>query len=56
MTIKAIKTEKDYQKALSRIDELMDAEPNTPEGDELELLVILVEQYEEEKFPIKEPF
>jgi HTH-type transcriptional regulator/antitoxin HigA len=56
MTIKAIKTQKDYQKALSRIDELMDGEPNTPEGDELELLVILVEQYEEEKFPIKEPF
>jgi HTH-type transcriptional regulator/antitoxin HigA len=56
MTIKAIKTQKDYQKALSRIDELMDGEPNTPEGDELELLVILVEQYEEEKSPIKEPF
>ncbi len=55
MTIEAIKTEEDYQKALSRIDELMDAEPNTPEGEELELLVTLVEQYEEEKYPIKEP-
>jgi uncharacterized protein (DUF4415 family) len=55
MTIKVIKTEEDHLKALSRIDDLMDAEPNTPEGDELELLVALVEQYEEEKFPIKEP-
>jgi len=55
MTIKVIKTEEDHLKALSRIDKLMDAEPNTPKGDELELLVTLVEQYEEEKFPIKEP-
>ena len=53
--IKVIKSEEDYQAALSRIDELMEAEPNTPEGDELELLVTLVEQYEEEKYPIKEP-
>jgi len=50
MTIKVIKTEEDYQKALSRIDELMEAEPSTPEGDELDLLVTLVEQYEENEF------
>jgi len=43
MTIKVIITEEDYQIALSRIDELMDAEPSTPEGDELEFLVTLVE-------------
>lgn len=55
MTIKVIKTEEDYQKALSRIDELMEAEPSTPEGDELDLLVTLVEQYEENKYPIKKP-
>ena len=55
MTIEEIKTEDDYQKALSRIDELMDAEPNTPEGDELEFLVTLVEQYEDKKYPIEEP-
>lgn len=55
MTYKVIKTEEDYQKALSRIDELMDAEPNTPEGDELELLVTLVELYEEKKYPIDIP-
>jgi len=55
MTNKVIKTEEDYQEALSRIDELMDADPNTPEGDELELLVILVELYEEKKYPIDMP-
>lgn len=55
MTCKIIKTEEDYQKVLSRIDELMDAEPNTPEGDELELLVTLVELYEDKKYPIDMP-
>jgi len=55
MNHKVIKTEKDYQKALSRIDALMDAAPNTPEGDELELLVTLVELYEDKKFQIPMP-
>jgi HTH-type transcriptional regulator/antitoxin HigA len=55
MTYKIIKTEEDYQAALSRIDELMDAEPNTSEGDELELLVTLVELYEDKKYPIEMP-
>jgi hypothetical protein len=41
--------------ALSRIDELMDAESNTSEGDELELLVTLVELYEDKKYPIEMP-
>jgi HTH-type transcriptional regulator/antitoxin HigA len=55
MTYKVIKTDEEYQKALSRIDEIMDAEPNTPEGDELELLVTLVELYEDKKYPIGMP-
>ena len=55
MTYKIIKTEEDYQAALSRIDELMDAEPNTSEGDELELLITLVELYEDKKYPIEMP-
>lgn len=55
MTIKVIKTEEDYQKALSRIDKLMEAEQNTPEGNELELLVTLVEQYEDKEYPINKP-
>ena len=55
MAYKIIKTEEDYQNALCRIDELMDAEPNTSEGDELELLVTLVELYEDKKYPIDMP-
>lgn len=44
--IKAIRTEADHAAALARIDELMDAELNTPEGEELDLLTDLVEVYE----------
>ncbi|MCI5211877.1 MAG: transcriptional regulator, partial [Candidatus Electrothrix sp. ATG2] len=40
MQAKIIKTETEYDQALARIDKLMDACPETPEGDELELLVI----------------
>ena len=45
-TVKPVRTEEDYEAALARIDELMDAEPNSPEGAELDLLVDLVELYE----------
>ena len=55
MNIKPIRTEKDYQNALKRIDNLMNAEFGTSEGDELEILAILVERYEEEEFPIDAP-
>lgn len=55
MNIKPIRTEEDYQNALKRIENLMNAEFNTPEGDELEILAILVERYEEEEFPIEAP-
>jgi HTH-type transcriptional regulator / antitoxin HigA len=44
--IKPIRTEADYQAALVRIDALMDAEPSTLEGEELDLLADLVELYE----------
>ncbi|MEW6262757.1 MAG: transcriptional regulator [Thermodesulfobacteriota bacterium] len=49
---KLIKTEADHQAALARIDELMAAEPETHEADELELLSALVEMYEEKHSPI----
>lgn len=52
MIPKIIKTEADYDRALDRIDALMDADPGTPEGDELELLVTLVELYEKVAHPI----
>jgi HTH-type transcriptional regulator/antitoxin HigA len=47
MSIKAIRTEADYEAALVRIDALMDAEPGTREGEELDVLTDLVEHYEE---------
>lgn len=52
MDIRPIKTEADYAAALERIDALMEAAPSTPEGDELDVLVTLVEAYEEKAFPI----
>ena len=55
MDIKPIRTERDYQAALEEIDRLMDAEPNTPEGDRLDVLATLVEAWEEVHFPIEEP-
>ena len=55
MIKRLIKTEKDYDLALSRIDELMDAKQETPESDELELLATLVEMYEEKHFPMDMP-
>ena len=50
-----IKTEADYEAALKRMEELFDCQPDTPEGDEFELLVKLVEIYEQEKYPIDNP-
>lgn len=55
MNIKLIKTEKDYQQALERLELIFDSKKGTKEGDELELLGILVDNYENEKFPIGFP-
>ncbi len=55
MTIHPVKTEKDYRKALLRIDELMDATPGTKAGDELDVMTTLVEAYEREYFTIDSP-
>lgn len=55
MKIRVIKTEEDYQKALKRMEKLFDAPINSPEGDEAEILAILIEKYEEEYYPIHEP-
>ncbi len=52
---KIIKSESDYQKALERLDVLFDAKKNTPEGDELELLSLLIDTYEKQHFPIDLP-
>ena len=55
MEIKPIKTEKDYNQALIRLETIFDAKPDSPEGDELEVLGILVDQFENENFPIGLP-
>ena len=55
MEIKPIKTEQDYQAALAEIEQLIDAEQNTPEGDKLDVLATLVEAYEAKHFPIEAP-
>jgi HTH-type transcriptional regulator/antitoxin HigA len=55
MNIKPIKTKKDYDKALKRIEELWGAKENTPVGDEFEILFTLVEAYEEKHYPIPPP-
>jgi HTH-type transcriptional regulator/antitoxin HigA len=55
MVPKVIKTEEAYEHALARIDEIMDAEPGTPELDELELLSVLVARYEDERYPMDMP-
>ena len=55
MEIKPIKTEQDYLQALERLEIIFDAEKNSSEGDELEVLGILIDQYESEQFPIGLP-
>jgi HTH-type transcriptional regulator/antitoxin HigA len=50
-----IKTESDYAAALERVEKLMDAKPGNAQGDELEVLSLLVHDYEERVFPIDEP-
>ncbi len=55
MDIKPIKTEQDYQEALREVDRLIDAESNTPDGDKLDILVTLIEAYEEKNHPVPPP-
>lgn len=52
MNIKPIKTEDDYEAVLVRIEALFEAKPNTPQGDELDVLITLVSAYEDEHYPI----
>ncbi len=55
MEIKPIKTESDYQEALARIDKLWGANKDTPEGDELDLMITLTESYEMKHYPVAPP-
>ena len=55
MNIKPIKTRRDYNEALKRMEILWGAKSGTPEGDELDILATLVDNYEQVKFPIEAP-
>lgn len=55
MKLKPIKTKKDYQNALERLEVIFDAKKGTKKGDELEILGILIDQYENDNFPIELP-
>jgi HTH-type transcriptional regulator/antitoxin HigA len=55
MDIRPIKTEADYELALAEIERLFEADPDTPEGDRLEVLVTLVEAYEDQHYGIPLP-
>lgn len=55
MTIHPIHSKSDYEKALNRIEAIFDAKSGTSEGDELEILGILVEDYEKRHHPIDAP-
>lgn len=52
MVIRPIKTEADYEMALTEIDRLWDAKPGTTRGDKLDILVTLVEAWEDVHYPM----
>jgi HTH-type transcriptional regulator/antitoxin HigA len=55
MQPKVIKTQAEYEAALARVADLMDAQPGSPDEQDLELFALLVEQYEQAHFPIARP-
>ena len=55
MKITPIHNEKDYQNALERLEEIFDSKKGTEQGDELEILSILIDKYENDNFPIGMP-
>ena len=55
MKIRPIKTERDYELALARLEQIFDAKPNSIEGDEAEVWAMLIDNYEKIHFPIEAP-
>ena len=55
MDIRPVRTKADYRRTLKEIETLMDAAPNTPEGDRLDVLVALVEAYERKHYTLDLP-
>jgi HTH-type transcriptional regulator/antitoxin HigA len=54
MNWKVLKTEDDYNKATIRLMEIFHAKPNTPESDELDLLMVLVKDYDDKHYQLPE--
>ena len=55
MDIRPIKTERDYEQALVRLEIIFDASQNSNEGDEAEILTVLIDNYENQYYPIEAP-
>ena len=55
MDIRPIRTKADYRAALKDVERLWEAEPGTPDGDRVDVLVTLIEAYEAKNFPIPAP-
>lgn len=55
MNWKVIKTEEEYDKAMKRFEEVFDAKKGTHEGEEADLLALLIEKYDEEHYPVPPP-
>ncbi|WP_142785505.1 helix-turn-helix domain-containing protein [Changchengzhania lutea] len=55
MDLKPIKSESDYQKSLERLEVIFDAPIDSKDGDEAEILAMLIENYENEYYPIEAP-
>lgn len=55
MDIKPINTDTDYDAALKEVESLMSAEPSTPQGEKLDVLVTRIETYERKNFPLNLP-
>lgn len=54
-TIKTITNNEEYKQALTRLEQIFDAKKGSPEGEELEQLGILIEEYEDKHYPIEPP-
>lgn len=57
MTLKPIKTKAEHEAALAWVDAQFDAgvEPNTAAGDKLQVVLLLIKQYEDERYPVLPP-
>jgi HTH-type transcriptional regulator / antitoxin HigA len=55
LPVRPIRTEADYERVLAEIDALFQAQPDTPQGDRLEVLAVLVEEYERRHHPVLPP-